>query len=74
LQPALEYPPAIARRLVHSRDCGESFDFLTWFEFAREDTAAFERLVQRLRATVEWRFVEREVDTRLSRTDMEGPN
>src|SRR5262249_36609315 len=30
----LQYLPAVARRLHHSRDLGEPFDFLTWFEFA----------------------------------------
>jgi chlorite dismutase len=63
----LEYLPAIARRLHHSRDLGEPFDFLTWFEFAPEDPAAFELLVQRLRSTEEWSYVEREVDIRLGR-------
>ena len=63
----LEYLPAIARRLHHSRDLGEPFDFLTWFEFAPEHAAAFEELVRRLRATEEWRFVEREIDIRLER-------
>jgi len=63
----LEYLPAIARRLHHGRDLGEPFDFLTWFEFAAEDTAAFDELVQRLRATEEWRYVEREIDIRLTR-------
>lgn len=74
IQIGLEYLPAIARRLVHSRDRGEPFDFLTWFEFAPEDTTAFDNLVQRLRATAEWRFVEREVDIRLSRTRTDGAN
>jgi chlorite dismutase len=63
----LEYLPAIARRLHHGRDLGEPFDFLTWFEFAADDAAAFDELVQRLRATEEWRFVEREIDIRLTR-------
>jgi chlorite dismutase len=63
----LEYLPAVARRLHHSRDLGEPFDFLTWFEFAPEAAAGFEELVQRLRSTEEWRYVEREVDLRLSR-------
>ena len=63
----LEYLPAIARRLHHSRDLGEPFDFLTWFEFAPENTAAFDDLVARLRATEEWNYVEREVDIRLVR-------
>src|SRR5438128_1478870 len=63
----LEYLPAVARRLHHSRDLGEPFDFLTWFEFAPEHGAAFEELVQRLRATEEWNYVEREIDIRLAR-------
>jgi chlorite dismutase len=63
----LAYLPAIARRLHHSRDLGEPFDFLTWFEFAPADDAAFDALVATLRATEEWTFVEREVDIRLSR-------
>jgi chlorite dismutase len=58
--------PAIARRLHHSRDLGEPFDFLTWFEYAPGDSAAFEDLVGKLRATEEWRYVEREIDFRLS--------
>ncbi len=63
----LEYLPAIARRLHHSRDLGEPFDFLTWFEFAPENAAAFDDLVARLRATEEWGYVEREIDIRLTR-------
>ena len=63
----LEYLPAVARRLHHGRDLGEPFDFLTWFEFAPEHAAAFEELVQRLRATEEWAYVEREIDLRLAR-------
>lgn len=63
----LEYLPAIARRLHHSRDLGEPFDFLTWFEFAPDAANAFEELVGRLRATEEWAYVEREVDIRLMR-------
>ena len=59
--------PAVARRLHHCRDIGGPFDFLTWFEFAPEHEAAFDRLVAALRATREWTFVEREVDIRLSR-------
>jgi chlorite dismutase len=62
----LEYLPPIARRLHHSRDLGEPFDFLTWFEYAPEHADAFEELVHRLRETEEWRYVEREVDVRLS--------
>ena len=68
----LRYLPAIARRLHHSRDLGEPFDFLTWFEYAPSDTAAFDELVAALRATEEWKYVEREVDIRLVRVDREG--
>ncbi len=63
----LKYLPAVARRLHHSRDLGEPFDFLTWFEFAPADEAGFDELVAMLRATDEWGFVEREVDIRLER-------
>jgi len=63
----LEYLPAVARRLHHSRELGEPFDFLTWFEYAPEHAAAFEEMVCRLRDTAEWQYVEREVDVRLSR-------
>lgn len=61
----LKYLPAVARRLHHSRDLGEPFDFLTWFEYAPAEEAGFEELVTMLRATEEWTFVEREVDIRL---------
>ena len=63
----LEYLPAVARRLHHSRELGEAFDFLTWFEYAPEHSEAFEELVRRLRATQEWHYVDREVDVRLTR-------
>ncbi len=63
----LDYLPAIARRLHHSRELGEPFDFLTWFEYAPEHADAFEEMVRRLRMTEEWRYVDREVDIRLSR-------
>jgi hypothetical protein len=63
----LEYLPPVARRLHHSRDLGEPFDFLTWFDYAPAHAAAFEELVRRLRASAEWAYVEREVDIRLER-------
>jgi Chlorite dismutase len=63
----LKYLPAVARRLHHSRDLGEPFDFLTWFEYAPEDAEGFEELVAILRRTEGWRYVEREVDIRVGR-------
>jgi hypothetical protein len=65
----LKYLPGVARRLHHCRDLGESepFDFLTLFDFAKTDAKAFDDLVAALRATEEWKFVEREVDIRLVR-------
>ena len=56
-----DYLPAIARRLYHCRDLGG------WFEFKEADTPAFEDLLARLRATEEWRYVDREVELRLRR-------
>lgn len=63
----MDYLPAVARRLHHCRELAEPFDFLTWFEFAPEDEPAFDAMLARLRATPEWRFVEREVEVRVSR-------
>lgn len=63
----IAYLPAIARRLYHCRDIGEPFDFLTWFEYAPADSASFEELVDRLRKTKEWEYVDREIDIRLIR-------
>ena len=65
----LRYLPAIARRLHHCRDLGdnEPFDFLTWFEYAANDITVFNKLVSSLRATEEWRYVDREIDIRLIR-------
>jgi chlorite dismutase len=67
VETGMSYLPAIARRLLHCRELLEPFDFLTWFEYAPAHEAAFEQLVERLRATEEWRYVEREVDVRLER-------
>jgi hypothetical protein len=67
----LRYLPAVARRLHHCRDLGEPFDFLTWFEYGPADANAFEDLVQMLRGTEEWSYVEREVDIRLIRDAVE---
>jgi hypothetical protein len=65
----LRYLPAVARRLHHCRDIGEDepFDFLTWFEYSPADAPAFDRLLAELRATDEWRYVDREIDIRLAR-------
>jgi hypothetical protein len=59
--------PAVARRLLHSRDLGEPFDFLTWFEYAPEHAPIFEDLLGTLRMSEEWQYVDREIDIRLQR-------
>ena len=63
----LKYLPAIARRLHHSRELAEPFDFLTWFEYSAEHAELFEELVLLLRATEEWKYVDWEVDIRLAK-------
>jgi chlorite dismutase len=63
----LKYLPAIARRLYHCRDIGQPFDFLTWFEYEPEDSDRFEELVKSLRETEEWKYVDREIDIRLTK-------
>jgi len=65
---SLPYLPRVARRLHHSRELGEPFDFLTWFEFSPSDSAAFDELLAALRSTEEWRYVVREVEIRLTRS------
>jgi Chlorite dismutase len=65
----MDYLPGVARRLLHCRDIGEPFDFLTWFEFAPEQTQAFDELLVRMRSSKEWDYVEREVEVRLERRD-----
>lgn len=67
---SLPFLPRVARRLYHSRDLGEPFDFVTWFEFAPEHAPAFDELVAMLRGREEWSFVEREVDVRLRRDSL----
>jgi len=69
---SLKYLPAIARQLYHCRDLGEPFDFLTWFEYAPAHAAEFEELVGALRATEEWKYVEREVDVRVERERLDA--
>jgi len=63
----LKYLPGVARRLHHCRDLSEAepFDFLTLFDYAKDVAGAFDDLVAALRATEEWKYVEREVDIRL---------
>lgn len=63
----MKYLPAIARQLYHSRDLGEEFDFLTWFEFRSEDQALFDDMIYAFRETEEWKYVEREIDLRLKK-------
>jgi hypothetical protein len=72
VQTGLRYLPAVARRLHHCRDLGESepFDFLTWFEYAPSDSAAFDELVVELRASEEWTYVDKEVDIRVVRDEV----
>jgi hypothetical protein len=65
---SMKFLPAVARKLYHSRDLGEPFDFLTWFEFAPEAAGGFDELLGFLRGTVEWHYVEREVEIRVRRT------
>jgi len=67
IQTGLAYLPAIARSLYHCRDLSGPFDFLTWFEYAPAQAKAFEELVDALRRTAEWTYVDREVDIRLVR-------
>jgi hypothetical protein len=61
--------PMVARKLFHCRDLSEKepFDFLTWFEFEEKHTAVFDELLSELRRSIEWTFVEREVEVRVKK-------
>jgi chlorite dismutase len=63
----MNYVPRVARFLIHCRETGGPFDFLTWFEFDQASEAGFDEMLMRLRATEEWQYVDREVDVRLVR-------
>jgi hypothetical protein len=60
------YADRIYRRLYHARYLPRSeWDFLTYFEFRREDRTAFLELLEALRdpgQNPEWAFVERELE------------
>ena len=66
----MRYLPAIARKLHHCRDLLETepFDCLTWFEYAPEHEAPFDEMLRELRASPEWRYVDRESEIRLQLT------
>ena len=61
--------PQVSRKLHHCRDLSqtEPFDFLTWFAYALAYQQAFDDMLTALRASEEWRYVDREVDIRLVR-------
>ena len=69
---SMRFLPAIARQLYHCRDLGESFDFLTWFEYHPAHESLFEELVGMLRQSEEWIYVEREVDIRVERERLDA--
>jgi hypothetical protein len=66
----MKYLPAIARKLHHCRDLetAQAFDFLTWFEYSPESESGFDEMLEELRSSPEWRYVDREVDIRLQRS------
>ena len=57
--------PAIARRFLYGRDLGEPFDMVTWFEYSSRDQSIFDDLAGALRSSMEWQYIERDVDIRL---------
>ena len=72
VQIGLQYLPAVARKLHHCRDLSENepFDFLNWFEYAPIHEVEFNRLLSELRASEEWKYVDREVDIRLTQAQV----
>ncbi len=60
----------VASRFHHSRELGEPFDFLMWFEYSPGDAALIDEVIASIRESEEWRYVEREADVRLVRMRM----
>jgi hypothetical protein len=65
----MRYLPAVARRLLHCRDLDYEapFDFIGFLDFAPEHGTAFDEMLDQLRATKEWSFMDREIDIRLTK-------
>ena len=65
----MRYLPAVARRLLHCRDLDEEapFDFLGFLDYSPESEGKFNEMLDRLRATREWSFMDREIDIRLAK-------
>src|SRR5260221_12519807 len=55
---SLRFLPAIPPPLLHCRDLGGPFDFLTWFEYRLAHESLFEELGGMLREAEEWSYVE----------------
>ncbi len=43
-------------------------DFMTLFDYAKADEVAFDDMLADLRATGEWKFIDREVDIRIEKS------
>ncbi|QYE33318.1 chlorite dismutase family protein (plasmid) [Polymorphobacter sp. PAMC 29334] len=63
----MRFLPAVARRLLHCRDLGETtpFDFIGHLDFAPSDADKFDDMLGELRRTEEWSYIDREIDIRL---------
>jgi hypothetical protein len=61
----MRFLPAIARRFLYGRDLGEPFDMVTWFEYSSRDQSIFDDLAGALRSSIEWQYIERDVEIRL---------
>lgn len=56
------YVETIFRKLYHSRYYGSGYDFLTYFEFPKDATEMFQKLLRELRETEEWKYVSEEYE------------
>lgn len=65
IQVSSKYLAYVSRQLHHSRDLGQPFDFLTWFEYSSAHEEQFEELCYTLRKAEEWKYVIRDIDFRM---------
>lgn len=54
--------PEIWRTLYHARDLSQEFDFITWFEFTTSAAERFNHVLNQLRQSEEWHYVDREIE------------
>jgi len=57
--------PSIMRLMQQRNEVREPFDFVTWFEYTKQDASIFDDLAGAMRSSEEWKYVDREIVIKL---------